>query len=231
MNHLMCLQYWNPAITPDEIIFDWNPFWIQVHNLLMEFLNSANGATILQKVGKVVEIEESILEGRVLRTYLRARVLLDVNKPFPTGCWIPKRNLPKVWVIYKYERLQDLCFNCRCLGHEQRFCKIPRIMSTYCSSIPKYDQSIIAQPAKTIKAILKEHKQRYGDSTKNTTHKFQRENEAEESSGSTKKGTDSQEEESEEVIRERVRRAWAEIIANCSSGTDIVPTTYRPSGL
>lgn len=33
------------------------------------------------------------------------------------------------------------------------------------------------------------------------------------------------------MIRERVMKAWAEMIANCSSGTGTVPTTYgkRPS--
>lgn len=96
MNHLMCLQFWNPSINIDEIMFNLNPFWIHVHNLPMEFLNSVNGNTILQKVGKVLEIEESILEGRVLRTFLRARVLLDVTKPIPAGCWVPRQNLPRV---------------------------------------------------------------------------------------------------------------------------------------
>lgn len=202
MNHLMCLQYWNPTITPDEICFDLNPFWIQIHNLPMEVLNNANGRTILQKVVTVIEIELSILEGRVLMTFLRARVLMDVNKPFPAGCWIPRKNLPKVWVIYKYERLQDLCFNCGCLRHEQRFYKSPRLMSTYCSSIPKYDQSMIAQPAKTIKAVFKEHNKRYGDSTKNTANKFQKERGSEEGANTTPLDSNAQE-ESEEAVRIR----------------------------
>lgn len=83
------------------------------------------------------------------------------------------------------------------------------MMSTYCSSIPKYDQSMIAQPAKTIKAVLKEHKQRYGDSTKNTAHKFQKGKETEEDSYTTLRETTLREtnsqEESEEAIREKVR--------------------------
>lgn len=122
MNHLMCLQYWNLSIIAEEIVFHWNPLWIQIHNLSMEFLNSTNGTTIFQKVGRVMEIEESILKGCVLRTFLRAKVLLDVTK---------------------------------------------------------YDQSIAAQPVKSITAILKEHKQRYGDSTKNTARKFQKQQDPE----------------------------------------------------
>lgn len=60
LNHLMCLQFWMPSVSPEEIYFDSNPFWIQVHNLPMEYLNSSNVTTILQKVGRVAETEESI---------------------------------------------------------------------------------------------------------------------------------------------------------------------------
>lgn len=114
------------------------------------------------------------------------------------------------------------------MGHEQKYCKVPRLMSTYCNSFPKYDQSIQAQPAKTITVILKEHKQRYGDSTKNTAHKSQTKY-GEEDHSSTNQGESEFQEESEEVVRERVRRAWAEMIANCSSGTGTVPDTFGKS--
>lgn len=140
MNHLLCLQYWIPEVSPQEIYFDMNPFWIQVHNLPMEFLNITNVATILKNVGTVTEIEESIVDGRILKTFIRAKVQVDVTKPLPTGCWVPRKDLPKIWVIYMYERLQGLCFNCGILGHDQRTCKTPRAMSAYCNSIPKYDQ-------------------------------------------------------------------------------------------
>lgn len=114
----------------------------------MEYLNNINVATILQKVGNIVEIEDSIVVGRILRTFIKEKVQLDVTKPLPSWCWIPRKNLPKIWAIYKYERFQDLCFNCGVLGHEKRTCKIPRGTSTYCSSIPKYDQHLSVQASK-----------------------------------------------------------------------------------
>lgn len=82
LNHLMCLQNWIPENSPREICFDLNPFWIQVHNLSMEFMNNINTTTILQKTGKIVEMKNSIIDGRILRTYMRAKVLIDVKKTF-----------------------------------------------------------------------------------------------------------------------------------------------------
>lgn len=153
----MCLQYWIPEVSPHEICFDLNPFWIQVHNLPTEFLNPINTRTIVQKAGRVIDIEDSIIEGRILRTFMRARIEIDVTKPLPTGCWVPRKNLPKIWVIYRYERLQDLCFKCGALGHEQRAYTIPTVMSTYCSSTPNFDQHLSTQPSKPIKIIFYEH--------------------------------------------------------------------------
>lgn len=79
MNHLMSVQYWIPEVSPHEVYFDANPFWIQVHNLPLEYMDSSNVNTILRKVGKVMEIEESIVEGKILRTLMRARVEISPN--------------------------------------------------------------------------------------------------------------------------------------------------------
>lgn len=120
LNKLMCVEIWIPEVSPQEVFFDLTPFWIQIHNLPTEYLNSINATTILNNVGKVVEIEEPIVEGKILRTFIRANVIIDITKPLSSGCWIPKKDLPKIWAIYKYERLQDLCFNCGVIGHEPR---------------------------------------------------------------------------------------------------------------
>lgn len=172
MNKLMCVEFWIPEVSPHEVFFDLTPVWIQIHNLPMKYLNSVNAATILRKVGKVVEIEEPIVEGRILRTIIRARVILDITIQLPSGCWIPRKGFPWIWAIYKYERLQDLCFNCGIIGHEQRHCKVPRVMLAYCSSIPKYDQILSIMAAKPIVVVLQEHVKKYGNSTVDTARKF-----------------------------------------------------------
>ncbi|KAJ1411093.1 Endonuclease/exonuclease/phosphatase superfamily [Sesbania bispinosa] len=42
------------------------------------------------------EVENPKVEGRLLRTFIRARALINVKNPLVTGCWVPRRDLPKV---------------------------------------------------------------------------------------------------------------------------------------
>lgn len=127
MNHLLSLQFCLPEVPPQELDFDFNSFWIQVHNVPQEYLNCQNVSAILNKIGTVQEVEDPLYEGRLMR----ARVSLDVTKPLPVGCWIPRADLPKIWVIYRYEWLQDLCLNCGLLGHEEKHCWNSRLMALY----------------------------------------------------------------------------------------------------
>lgn len=75
-------------VSPHDIYFDVSPFWIQVRNFPIEYLNSSNVSTILNKVGRVVDVDVSIVEGGILRTFVRARVHVDVTKTLPSGCWV-----------------------------------------------------------------------------------------------------------------------------------------------
>lgn len=213
LNHLMCIQFWISEVAPHEICFDLNAFWIQVHNLPMEYMNCINTTTILQKVGRIVEMEDSIVEGRILKTFMRAKVEIDVTKPLPSGCWVPRRDLPKIWVIYKYERLRDLCYNCGIIGHEQRTCKIPRVMSAYCSSIPKYDQNLSAQVPKSIAS--QEHKRRYGDSTKDTAKKFVGRKDDSANQPRRQKPDFKVEMEADKKAKEKAKQAWEKMVADC----------------
>lgn len=43
----------------------------------------------MNKDGKVWEVEKPIVEGKIIHNFICARVLLNVNKPSPAGCWIP----------------------------------------------------------------------------------------------------------------------------------------------
>lgn len=86
-----------------------------------------------------IEIENPQLEGRLLRTFIRARVSLNITKLLPVACLVPRVDLPKIWVIYKYERLQDICLNCGIIGHDQKQSSNAKVMASYDSRLPKYD--------------------------------------------------------------------------------------------
>lgn len=160
MNHLVSLQYWIPEAAVAELDFSLNPFWIQVQNLPLENLNCQSAITLLQKVGRVVDIEDPLADGQLVRDFVRGKVLVDTTKPLPTGCWIPRVGLPNLWVVYRYKRLQDLCFNCGVIGHEQKYCKHPRAMASYNPNIPKYNQNLCVPTARPIANLLEEHRRR-----------------------------------------------------------------------
>lgn len=150
MNHLLCLETWNPMVSYYQIEFNSSPMWIQIHNLPLELISSTNATKILQKVGEVIEVEDPVVEGRLLRTFIRGRVRVGLEKPLPTGCWIPRSNLPNLWVNYRYERIQSLCFKCGILGHDQNYCSKPTAMSQFYPEEPKYSPDLIVNAPRSI---------------------------------------------------------------------------------
>lgn len=85
---------------------------ILIHHLPLQNMNVASAKLLLNKVGEVLLIENPVVEGKILLTFIRGRVKIDMNKPLPAGYWVPREGLPNIWVVYKYERLQSPCFNC-----------------------------------------------------------------------------------------------------------------------
>lgn len=49
MNYLLSLQFWLAEVSPYELDFNFISFWIQIHNLPLEFLNCKNVATLMKK--------------------------------------------------------------------------------------------------------------------------------------------------------------------------------------
>lgn len=43
-----------------------------------------------------MEVENPIVEGNIVRNLIRARVMVNVTKTLPVGCWIPTVDLPKL---------------------------------------------------------------------------------------------------------------------------------------
>lgn len=138
MNQVLSLQRWEEGIAFQDIDFNNVPFWIQIHGLSREDVNPANGPIILNRVGKVLEVEDPLKTGATSRHFVRARVAVDVQRPLWSGCWLQKPGNVRVWVHFKYERLQSICYNCGRFGHEQRHCETLRVMAADNKQLPKY---------------------------------------------------------------------------------------------
>lgn len=150
MNHLLCLESWNPSVSYHQIEFNTSPMWIQLHNLPLELLSANNARKILSRVGELMEIEDPVVDGRLLRTFVRGRVKVNLEKPLPTGCWAPRSNLPNIWIKYRYERLQSLCFKCGIIGHDQNYCSKPTVMSSFYPDQPKYSLDLTVNAPRSI---------------------------------------------------------------------------------
>ncbi|KAJ1388168.1 Zinc knuckle CX2CX4HX4C [Sesbania bispinosa] len=147
---------WLPQASVYELDFTKISFWIQIHGLPLDMLNTNNAAKIINRIGDVLEVENPEVEGRLLRTFIRVRALINIQKPLVTGCWVPRKNLPKIWIFFKYEKLQNICFNYGILGHEQKVCSKEKVMSTIDQNVAKYNARLGVPPAKSIISIVKE---------------------------------------------------------------------------
>ncbi|KAF7835884.1 reverse transcriptase [Senna tora] len=75
------------------------------------------------KVGEVLIQENPIINGRLIRCFDRARVLVDLRKPLVAGFWVPRPSLPSIWVVVKYEKLNQFCYKSGIIGHDSKSCK------------------------------------------------------------------------------------------------------------
>ncbi|KAI8546418.1 hypothetical protein RHMOL_Rhmol07G0115600 [Rhododendron molle] len=76
------------------------------------------GRVVGSKIGELLEVDDR-LEGGEQGPFIRVRVRLKVNTPLKRGGNIVCGGGRKVWVDYKYERIQSFCFYCGRVDHEE----------------------------------------------------------------------------------------------------------------
>ncbi|KAL4357635.1 hypothetical protein AHAS_Ahas09G0206400 [Arachis hypogaea] len=80
--------------------------------------------------------------GVLMRNFMRFKVAIDITKSLQIEFWMARDRLPKTWISFKYERLQDaLCLNCGngIIGHDKRSCKNQMAMSIH---EPRYTKEL-----------------------------------------------------------------------------------------
>lgn len=121
---ILVLNEFDGSIPPSQMKFTHSPFWVQVHDMPLLFMTKGIGEKIGESLGQLVEIDiagDGVGWGRCLRI----RVVLDLTKPLDRGRAITLAGKSH-WVIFKYEKLPSMCFDCGRILHEETGCPIPR---------------------------------------------------------------------------------------------------------
>ena len=57
-------------------------------------------------------------------SFIRVRVVIDISRPLCRGRLIALDDGKEHWVLFKYERLTNLCYWCGCTTHIDRDCEL-----------------------------------------------------------------------------------------------------------
>ncbi|KAI9084431.1 hypothetical protein K1719_033621 [Acacia pycnantha] len=122
----------------EEFDFSRCPVWIQMHNVPMEAVCLENVVTIGGYVGEVMMAEDPYYNGRYLRGFIHARILLDLRRPLAYGFWLPQGNGVDIWTSIRYEKLQSFCYNCGKIRYDNRNCGSVILMSMLNPKEPQF---------------------------------------------------------------------------------------------
>lgn len=89
--------------------------------LPFELLNEEMARDIGKVLGTILDIDNTAFNSKQSR-FLRIHVDIPLSKPLRRKgpALSPKGN--KVWIAFKYERINELCFTCGKLEHEMKAC-------------------------------------------------------------------------------------------------------------
>jgi hypothetical protein len=106
-----------------EVYFSTTSFWVQAHNLPLEYLLKENAKIIGNSMGKFLEVDLVGAENARWGNFLRFKVEVKSTNPLTKGFWLDRAPLEDPWVQLKYKRLSNLCYGCGRLGHMKKDCK------------------------------------------------------------------------------------------------------------
>ena len=120
--HLVVLQWYDKEVPLKDLVFDKFLIWVQIHDVLLRFMNKAVAEKLCAVFGIVwKDIDEGETDGG---SFLRMKVTIDVNRPLCKGRLISLSHGAQSWVSFKYERLPNICYWCGCLNHGDRNCDL-----------------------------------------------------------------------------------------------------------
>jgi hypothetical protein len=99
--------------------------WVRILNLPFGWMNERRGARAAGLIGTVVRMDIDG-DGEANRSYLRARVSVEVDKPLRRGVMLkPNKTAKPEWFEIQFKKLPFYCFSCGIMGHTEIECPTP----------------------------------------------------------------------------------------------------------
>lgn len=114
--HVLLLEEIGPAAQPRNMVLETTPFWLRLYDLPISAWRERIVQRLASRVGEVKQVHYSEV-GEIGGRYARVQVELLVRKPLVRGVPSKSGDLKQVLISFKYERLQQFCYKCGCLGH------------------------------------------------------------------------------------------------------------------
>ncbi|CAL1403478.1 unnamed protein product [Linum trigynum] len=121
-NTLVALKKWDGGIKPEEVEVDSMAIWVQIHDLPQKFRSEENLKAVAGFFFGMHKYDKSGIEFNGWRRYVRFLVEVELNEPIPVGFDCPWGE-KKVEVVFKYEKLGDLCYYCGRISHQMHSCR------------------------------------------------------------------------------------------------------------
>ena len=102
--------------------FRFSSFWVQIHDLPIQCLNSSTRDAIGKSLGELLLMTDTEEEGGK-GNYLRAHVRIDISQPLSRVRKVWSDGSVISWAALKYERLPNFCYWCDMLTHDDRNCE------------------------------------------------------------------------------------------------------------
>ncbi len=81
-----------------EVYFSTTSFWVQAHNLPLEYLLKENAKIIGNSMGKFLEVDLVGAENAQWGNFLRFKVEVKSTNPLTKGFWLDRAPLEDPWV-------------------------------------------------------------------------------------------------------------------------------------